>query len=93
MRRYDFTDNDIIVLQRKIDLFYNLWYDLCGKDGLTNYIHLLGSGHVVYYLKKHRNLYRFSNQVWERLNNRLKLFYLQNTQRGGHSLYPSKIKI
>ena len=50
-QRSDFTDNDIIDLQRKIDLFYDGWNDLCGKDGLTNYIHLLGSGHVMYYLK------------------------------------------
>ena len=90
-QRTDFTDNDIIKLQRKIDIFYDSWYDLCGKDGLTNYIHLLGSGHVMYYLKKYRNLYRFSNQAWERLNNRLKMFYLQKTQRGGSGKYPSKI--
>ena len=78
-QRSDFTDNDIIDLQRKIDLFYDGWYDLCGKDGLTNYIHLLGSGHVMYYLKKYKNLYRFSNQAWERLNSRIKMLYLQNT--------------
>ena len=82
-KRSDFSDDEIVALQRNIDLFYEAWYELCGKDGLTNYIHLLGSGHVMYYLKKYRNLYRFSNQAWERLNNRLKMFYLQKTQRGG----------
>ena len=79
------------MLQRKIELFYESWYDLCGKDGLTNFIYLLDSSHVMYYLEKYRNLYRFSNQAWEHLNNRLKMFYLQKTQRGGSGKYPSKI--
>ena len=29
-------------------------------------------------------MYRYSNQAWERLNNRLKTCYLQNSQRGGN---------
>ena len=81
--RVDFTDDDSIGLQRKIDIFYDLWFKLCGKDGVTKYIHLLGAGHVMYYLKKYMNIYRFSNQALERLNNRLKVFYLQKYQRGG----------
>ena len=60
---------------------------IAGLEGMTNYIHLLGSGHISYYLKKYRNLYRYSNQSWERLNKRVKRFYLQRTQRGGHGKY------
>ena len=59
--RVDFTDDDIVDLQRKIDIFDDLWFKLCGKDGLTNNIHLLGSSHVMCYLKKYKNIYRFSN--------------------------------
>ena len=91
IKRSDFSDDEIVALQRNIDLFHEAWYELCGKDGLTNYIHLLGSGHVMYYLKKYRNLYRFSNQAWERLNNMLKMFYLQKTQRGESGKYLSKV--
>ena len=56
-----FNDDDTIDLQRKFDIFYDLWFELYGKDGLKNYVHLLGSSHVMYYLKKHRNLYKFRN--------------------------------
>ena len=57
---------------------------------MINYIHLLGVGHVSYYLNKYKNLYRYSNQLWERLNKRVKRFYLQRTQRGGHGKYAGK---
>ena len=55
---------------------------------MTNYIHMLGAGHVTYYLLKKRNLYRYSNQAWERLNKRMKRCYLTKTQRGGHGVAP-----
>ena len=86
-----FNDDDTIDLQRKFDIFYDLWFELCFKYDLTNYIHLLGSVHIIYYLKKYRNIYIFSNQARERLNNRLKMFYLQKSQHGGHGKYPSKV--
>ena len=63
---------------------------IAGVEGMTNYIHLLGAGHDSYYLKKYRNLYRYSNQSWERLNKRVKRFYLQRTQRGGHGKFAGK---
>jgi hypothetical protein len=31
-----------------------------GKEGMTNYIYMLGSSHVKYFMKQHRNLYKFS---------------------------------
>jgi len=83
-QRHSFTDEEIVELQRKIDKWYHCWMSIAGLEGMTNYIHLLGSGHISYYLKKYRNLYRYSNQSWERLNKRVKRFYLQRTQRGGH---------
>ena len=83
-QRHSFTDEEIVNLQQNIDKWYHSWMSIAGKEGMTNYIHLLGAGHVTYYLKKYRNLYRYSNQSWERLNKRVKRFYLQRTQRGGH---------
>ena len=83
-KRSSFSDVEIVNLQKNIDNWYRVWISLTGIEGMTNYIHLLGSGHITYYLKKYRNLYRYSNQSWERLNKRVKRFYLQRTQRGGH---------
>lgn len=59
---------------------------------MTNYIHLLRSGHIRYYLKRYRNLYRYSNQLWGRLSIRVKRFYLQKTQRGGQDKHVGKDK-
>ena len=83
-QRHSFTDEEIVNLQKNIDKWYHSWMSITGKEEMANYIYLLGAGHVTYYLKKYRNLYRYSNQSWERLNKRVKRFYLQRTQRGGH---------
>ena len=52
------SDVDIVDLQNNIDNWYRLWISLTGIEGMTNYIHLLGSGHITYYLKKYMNLRR-----------------------------------
>ncbi len=54
-----------------------------GRDGITNYIHILGGGHLRYYLKKWRNLHRFQNQGWEAYNQQVQAFWHHRTQRGG----------
>ena len=83
-KRSSFSDEKITQLKKDIDKCYHAWMLLTGLEGTTNYIHLLGSGHISYYLKKYRNLYRYSNQSWERLNKRVHIFYFQRIQRGGH---------
>jgi hypothetical protein len=50
---------------------------------MTNYIHIIGSGHLSYFGKKYGNLYRFSQQGWEAMNKLLKHFYFNNTNHGG----------
>jgi len=82
--RKDFTDDEITLWQQGVDFFYTIWVDLHGMDGLTNYIHMLGAGHVAYYLRLYRNLYRYSQQGWEAMNDKIKTFYFCCTQRGGH---------
>jgi hypothetical protein len=37
--------------QDNADKFFNLWVEVFGRDGVTNYIHLLGSGHMLYFLE------------------------------------------
>jgi hypothetical protein len=51
---------------------------------VTNYIHMLGSGHVKYYMAVHCNLYKYSQQGWESLNAKLKQLFFSHTQRGGN---------
>ena len=82
-KRSNMSVLEINTLQQNIDDWYENWINLTGREGMTNYIHMLGAGHVTYYLLKKRNLYRYSNQAWERLNKRVKRCYLTKTQRGG----------
>ena len=82
-QREDFTDEEIELFQDKADDFFMYWKDLHNEDGITNYIHMLGSGHFKHFLTQHRNLYAFSQQGWESLNSLIKQFYFRRTQQGG----------
>ncbi len=53
-------------------------------EGITNYIHMLSSGHFKYYMEVHKNLYKYSQQGWESLNAKYKQVFFNCTQRGGH---------
>jgi hypothetical protein len=83
-QRDDFTDEEIDAFGVQCDDFFGLWVDLTGIEGLTNYIHMIGCGHLTYYLREWRNLYRYSQQGWEALNSLLKNIYYRRTQRGGN---------
>ncbi len=39
-------------VQNAADDFFSSWIELTWYDGVTNCIHLLGSGHVQYFLQK-----------------------------------------
>ena len=65
-QRTDFTDNELEDFQAAADKFYLNWIELTGRDGMTNYIHIFGTGHALWYAAKHRNFYRYSNQSWVR---------------------------
>jgi hypothetical protein len=82
-RKEDFTDEDIAECQNKIDLWFHDWVSLTGLDFMTNYVHLMSSGHIAEYLVKHRNLYRHSQQGWEAFNALLKSIFFRLTGRGG----------
>jgi hypothetical protein len=59
------------------------WISLAGKEGMTNYTHLMTSGHSVYYLEHWHNFYRYSNQGWEQFNSQYRYIYFHRTQKGG----------
>jgi hypothetical protein len=64
---------------------------MVGYDGVTNYIHMLGAGHIRYYLRKWGNLHRFQNQGWEAYNAMITSFWHHRTRKGGGKLNRSKI--
>jgi hypothetical protein len=85
-KKGEYTDDDISEFQELIDDFFLSYIEECGagKEGVTNYIHMLGSGHVKHYMVTHRNLYKFSQQGWESLNAKFKLTFFNHTQCGGN---------
>ncbi len=82
-QKQDFTDQQIDAFQCTADDFFHKWLELTGYDGITNYVHMLGAGHLRYYLKKWKNLNRFQNQGWEAYNAMLAAFWHHRTRKGG----------
>jgi hypothetical protein len=78
------TANEMELFQDYIDDFFEHWVEIYGEEGVTNYIHMLGAGHILYFVKKHGCLYLYSQQGWESLNNKIQAFIHQNTARGGY---------
>jgi len=77
-------DEEQELFQDLIDDFFEVWVSLFGRAGVTNYLHLLGSGHVYHFIKKYKCLYIYSQQGWEALNSVCTGFILQNSARGGY---------
>eukprot|EP00978_Attheya_sp_CCMP212_P016287 scaffold42532_cov35-Attheya_sp.AAC.1 len=76
--------NDASKLQIEIGIICMDWMNLHGKDGITNYIHLMSASHMSDYMYEWWNLlYKHSQQGWEALNNLIKLFWFRRTGRGG----------
>jgi hypothetical protein len=61
-KKTPFSDPEILDFQRVTDDWFQMWMDLEGWEGCTNYTHMLGSGHVADLLFHLRNLFVFSNQ-------------------------------
>jgi hypothetical protein len=83
-KRSDFTEEEIVDFQDLADEFFELWIDLKHRDGLGNYFHMIGAGHLSFYLREWGNLFRYSQQGWESMNSLIKSFFYRRTQRGGH---------
>jgi hypothetical protein len=81
----EYTDEDTQNFQNKIDDFYTAYVETlgAGKEGITNYIYMLGSLHVAYYMKRHKNLYKFSQQGWESMNEKVKFIFFQSFSARG----------
>jgi hypothetical protein len=48
----DFTDEEVEVFQDYIDEWYYEYIELVGLPGITNYMLLLGAGHLYHYIIK-----------------------------------------
>jgi hypothetical protein len=81
----DFSDFDIHCIESKINAWTPIWIALTGREGMPNYTHVLTSGHMIYYLKRWRNVNRFRNQGWENLNASIRYVYHHRSQQGGSS--------
>jgi len=80
-KKCNLMHDEIKQFQQHVDTFYVLWIDLLSCKGITNYIHMLGAGHIGEYLLHHQNLYKHSQQGWEAFNALLKTFFLSDGQR------------
>jgi hypothetical protein len=82
-KKDNFSEIDLVRLHKFTSTFMRQWVDLCHGNHMTNYIHVLGSGHLTYFARNYGNLYRFLQQGWESLNKLIKYFYYNNTNHGG----------
>jgi hypothetical protein len=83
-KRDYFEIDDIHNFQDQADKWFFKWHALHGRDGMTNYIHMIASGHLAFYLKEWGNLWKYSQQGWQSLNSLMKSVYYRQTQRGRH---------
>ena len=81
----DLDDDDIQTFLRHIDGWFNDWIQVYGREGCTNYTHMLSSSHVMKYMEEWQCLHRFSQQGWEALNALVKAYFFRRTNRGGLS--------
>jgi hypothetical protein len=49
---WELSDDENERFQDYIDDFFEDWIGIFGDEGITNYIHMLGSGHIHYFMKK-----------------------------------------
>ena len=82
-KKDDFDHDEVATYQHHADIFFQSWLRLWQKEGITNYIHMIGAGHVSDYLFRWKNLYRFSQQGWEAMNSLIKTFFFRRTNHGG----------
>jgi hypothetical protein len=85
-KKEDFSNKEIDEFQLHCDKFTEAWLRLHkgGNAGMTNYFHVIAAGHLTYYLRRWRNLYRYSQQGWEGMNSVVKTVLHKRTQKGGH---------
>ena len=82
-KKTDATDDEIAAFQSHVDAWFGGWVQVYGREGCTNYTHMMSSGHVMRYMKEWKCLHRYSQQGWEALNALIKSYFFRRTNRGG----------
>jgi hypothetical protein len=76
VRKWDYFEMaEIEEFQEQADAWYLKWYNLHGRDGISNYIHMISIGHIAFYLREWGNLYKYLQQGWESMNSFMKSVY------------------
>ena len=83
-RREEFSPQMIQEFQKLCDEYGQMWRDVAGRDGQTNYEHNISSSHCTHFFDLYGNLYRFSQQGFEAMMSKIKCIYHKCTSRGGH---------
>ena len=83
-RREDFDEGAIEDFQTLANEWFDMWVKLVGRDGLSNYVHIVASGHLALYLREWGNLYKYSQQGWGSYNSLIESVYFRRMQRGGN---------
>jgi hypothetical protein len=81
----DFSDEDITQYQLLADEFTALYIKMFGTEKITNYIHMLHSGHVAEFLEVYRNIARFATISVESTVGQVRCFVHRRTNKNGHS--------
>ena len=58
----NYTEEEFKKFQEHSLIFFQTWIILYGRHGITNYIHMIGVGHMLGYMKKYENLNKYSQQ-------------------------------
>lgn len=82
----DYSLDDIARLEKHMDACYHLLVSRIGgaERGVTNYFHQMGSGHVMWMIKRYGNLWRFCNEGAESMNSMLSKRYNSFNNKGGN---------
>ena len=65
-------------------MYHLLVTTIGGLEAITNYFHLIGSGHVVWMVRRYGNLWRFRNEGVEAFNAIVSLRHNKNNKKGGY---------
>ncbi len=82
----EFTNADIVEFETHIDATYSLLVKTIGgkEHGVTNYFHYLGSGHLIWMVRRYGNLWKYCNEGVESLNAVASKRYNTFNNKGGY---------
>ena len=73
-KKRTYTEEELAEFEDLTLEFFQLWVTLYRRHGVTNYIHMIGVGQILGYMRRYGNLNKYSQQGWEALNALIKIF-------------------